>query len=236
MEIQRLLNYHCYYSRELDSILQGGIMRRFAIFLVLIVLIGLSAAVLLLTERSESHKDLSSSDSIQQTLLDDFKDSSTFNQADAVKLAPFLPTPMCVVDKMLELAEVDEDDMVYDLGCGDGRIVIAAARDFGARGIGIDIDPRRIEESEENARKAGVSSRVLFREEDLFEADFSDATVVTLFLWPSLNLKLRPILMQQLKSGTRIVSYIHNMGDWTPEKEMTVNAKRIYLWAISDRK
>ncbi len=145
------------------------------------------------------------------------------------------PSPPDVVNAMLELAEVQEDDIVYDLGCGDGRIVIAAARDFGARGVGIDIDSRRISESRENARKAKVMNRLEFREEDLFEADFHEATVVTLFLWPSLNLKLRPILMQQLKSGTRIVSYIHNMGEWTPEKEISVNGKRIYLWRIPDR-
>jgi ribosomal protein L11 methylase PrmA len=133
---------------------------------------------------------------------------------------------------MLKLAEVGEDDIVYDLGCGDGRIVIAAARDFGARGVGIDIDPQRIAESNENAQKAGVTNRVDFREEDLFEADFHDATVVTLFLWPSVNLKLRPILMKQLRPGTRVVSYFHSMGDWAPEKEITVNRERIFLWTI----
>jgi len=143
------------------------------------------------------------------------------------------PSPPEVVQAILELANVQKDDIVYDLGCGDGRIVIAAARDFGARGIGIDIDPVRIAESGENALKAGVTSRVQFREEDLFEADFHDATVVTLFLWPSLNFKLIPILKQQLKPGTRIVSYIHDMGDWKPEKETTVNGARIYLWSIA---
>ena len=145
------------------------------------------------------------------------------------------PSPPEVVTAMLKLADVRKDDIVYDLGCGDGRIVIAAARDFGARGVGIDIDSRRIAESEENARKAGVSSRILFREDDLFEADFHEATVVTLFLWPSLNLKLRPILLRQLKSGTRIVSYIHNMGDWAPEKETTVSGRPIYLWTIPNK-
>jgi ribosomal protein L11 methylase PrmA len=137
---------------------------------------------------------------------------------------------------MLRLAGVVEDDIVYDLGCGDGRIVIAAARDFGARGVGVDIDPRRIAESRENAQKAGVTSRVEFREEDLFEADFHDATVVTLFLWPSVNLKLRPILMKQLRPGTRVVSYIHDMGSWEPEKVIAVNRKRIYLWTIPEDK
>lgn len=146
------------------------------------------------------------------------------------------PSPPEVVTAMLQLADVRKDDIVYDLGCGDGRIVIAAAREFGARGVGIDIDPVRIAESEENARKEDVANRVKFREEDLFEADFREATVVTLFLWPSLNLKVLPILKQQLKSGARIVSYIHNMGDWTPDKQITVNGRQIYLWTIAKRK
>ena len=142
------------------------------------------------------------------------------------------PTPNEAVAEMLKLAGVTKGDIVYDLGCGDGRIVIAAARDFGARGVGIDIDPQRITESNENARAAGVTERVAFREEDLFEADIHEATVVTLFLWPSLNLKLRPKLLKDLKSGTRIVSYIHTMGDWPAEKEVTVGTRSIYLWTI----
>jgi methylase of polypeptide subunit release factors len=154
---------------------------------------------------------------------------------DSTKRAPDVhwePSPPEVVTAMLELAGVQKDDIVYDLGCGDGRIVIAAARDFGARGVGIDIDPVRIAESKENALKAGVADRVEFREEDLFEADFHDATVVILFLWPELNLKLRPALMRQLKPGTRVVSYIHDMGEWLPAKEMIVNVRSVYLWTI----
>jgi SAM-dependent methyltransferase len=145
------------------------------------------------------------------------------------------PSSDSVVTAMLKLAGVKKGDVVYDLGCGDGRIVIAAARQFGARGVGIDIDPQRIAESNENARKAGVASMVTFREEDLFEADFRDATVVTLFLWPSLNLKLRPKLLQELKPGTRIVSHSHDMGDWPPEKQEIVDGARIYLWTIPPR-
>src|SRR5512139_2288709 len=125
----------------------------------------------------------------------------------------FVPTPEAVVQAMLKAAKVTKADVVYDLGCGDGRIVIAAARDFGARGVGIDIDPQRIAESQENARAAGVTGRVVFREQDLFEADFREATVVTLFLWPSLNLKLKPRLLKELRPGTRIVSHSHDMGD-----------------------
>jgi SAM-dependent methyltransferase len=146
------------------------------------------------------------------------------------------PSPPEAVQAILKLADVRKNDIVYDLGCGDGRIVIAAAKDFGARGVGIDIDPVRIAESNKNANEAGVKKRVKFREEDLFEADFRDATVVTLFLWPSLNLKLMPILKQQLKPGTRVVSYIHDMGDWTPDKETVVNGRPVYLWIISHSK
>jgi len=142
------------------------------------------------------------------------------------------PSPDEVVRTMLTLAGVNRKDVVYDLGCGDGRIVIAAARDFGARGVGIDIDPQRIAESKDNAKVAKVAGRVRFREEDLFEADIHEASVVTLFLWPSLNLKLRPKLERDLKPGTRVVSYIHDMGDWSPDKQTTANGRSIYLWTI----
>ncbi len=146
------------------------------------------------------------------------------------------PTTDPVVTAMLKLAGVKKGDVVYDLGCGDGRIVIAAAKEFGARGVGIDIDPQRIAESNENAKKAGVTGMVTFREEDLFEADFRDATVVTLFLWPSLNLKLRPKLLKELRPGTRIVSHSHDMGDWPAEKQEVVDGARLLLWTIPPRK
>ena len=129
---------------------------------------------------------------------------------------PFVPTTDEAVQAMLKLAGVKKTDVVYDLGCGDGRIVIAAARDFGARGVGIDIDPQRIAEAKENARKAGVEKLVRFEENDLFEADIHEATVVTLFLLSSVNLKLRPKLLKDLKPGTRIVSNTFDMGDWAP--------------------
>jgi len=145
---------------------------------------------------------------------------------------PFDPSPRHVVDQMLKLADVHRGDVVYDLGCGDGRIVIAAAQQFGARGVGIDIDPQRIEESRENARKAGLLNRVTFRNEDLFEADIAEATVVTLFLWPEVNLKLRPKLLRDLKPGTRVVSYYWDMGDWVPEKQIPADGHAIYLWTI----
>jgi ribosomal protein L11 methylase PrmA len=142
------------------------------------------------------------------------------------------PSSPEVVREMLRLAKVTESDVVYDLGCGDGRIVIAAAKEFGARGIGIDIDPERIEEANANARAAGVAGEVSFANEDLFEADIEDATVVMLYLWPWVNLKLKDKLLKELKPGTRVVSHSHNMGEWAAEKEIVVGGHRIYLWTI----
>ena len=145
------------------------------------------------------------------------------------------PSEDPVVTAMLKLAGTKKSDVVYDLGCGDGRIVIAAAREFGARGVGIDIDPQRIDESNANARKAGVTKMVTFREEDLFEANISDANVVTLFLWPSVNMKLRPKLLKELKPGTRVVSHSHDMGDWEADKREVVEGARLLLWTIPAR-
>ena len=154
---------------------------------------------------------------------------------------PFVPTTPEAVQAMLRLADVHAKDVVYDLGCGDGRIVIAAAKYFGARGVGIDINPRRITESKENARKAGVERRVRFEEADLFEVDIRDATVVTLFLLSDVNEKLRPKLRRDLKPGTRIVSNTFKMGDWEPQKIVNVGAadpensylsQTLYLWTI----
>jgi len=141
---------------------------------------------------------------------------------------------------MLKLAGVTSADVVYDLGCGDGRIVIAAAKNFGARGVGIDINPVRINEAKENARKAGVEKLVHFEENDLFTADFHEATVVTLFLLPDVNLRLRPRLLQTLKPGTRIVSNTFHMGDWKADKEATVGdpandsglSRKLFLWTV----
>lgn len=157
---------------------------------------------------------------------------------------PYVPTTEPAVVEMLKLAEVKKSDVVYDLGCGDGRIVIAAAKEFGARGVGIDIDPKRIQEAKENARKAGVEDLVRFVEQDLFEADIQEATVVTLFLLPRVNIKLRPRLLQLLKPGTRVVSNTFDMGEWKAEKESTLAdndieggglSSRFYLWRIPAR-
>lgn len=145
------------------------------------------------------------------------------------------PSSYEVVDEMLQLADVTPDDIVYDLGCGDGRVVIAAARDYGATGVGIDIDPARVTESRQNAERAGVADKVTIRHEDLFEADISDATAVMLYLWPSVNLKLRPKLLAELKPGTRVVSHSHDMGDWEPDEMIRVGQSRIYLWTIPER-
>ncbi|HYF17867.1 MAG TPA: class I SAM-dependent methyltransferase [Ramlibacter sp.] len=149
---------------------------------------------------------------------------------------PYVPTPQPVVDKMLEMAGVNDKDTLYDLGCGDGRIVVTAASKHGARGVGIDIDPQRITEARENARKAGVANRVQFRNADLFASDFSPATVVTLYLLPQINLKLRPQLWKQLRVGTRVVSHAFDMGDeWPPERKIDVAGKTIYRWTIREQ-
>jgi SAM-dependent methyltransferase len=148
----------------------------------------------------------------------------------------FEPSSPEATRAMLKLAGVTKKDVVYDLGCGDGRIVITAAKEFGARGVGIDIDPQRVRESAERARAEGVAKRVKFRNEDLFEADIKRATVVTLYLWPWINLKLRPKLLKELRPGTRVVSHYHDMGDWAPETEIEVEGHKIYLWTIPKRK
>ncbi len=149
---------------------------------------------------------------------------------------PYVPTPQEVVYGMLQLAEVNTGDVVYDLGCGDGRMVITAARKYGARGVGIDINPERIKEARENARKAGVTDKVTFLEQDLFTANFSEATVVTLYLLPSVNMKLRPRLLQELKPGSRVVSHSFDMEDWKPDKTIQVNGRNVYYWVIPVRK
>ena len=143
------------------------------------------------------------------------------------------PTPMPVVRAMLTLANVGPSDVVYDLGSGDGRMVITAAQEFGARGVGVEIDPALVARAQANARAAGVDHRVEFRHGDMYEADVSTATVVTLFLHPEPNLKLRPKLRKELRHGSRIVSYVWNMGDWTPEHSQRVNGRQIHLWRVT---
>lgn len=162
--------------------------------------------------------------------------ADTALQAPASLDVPFVPTPNEVVASMLRLAGVKSGDVVYDLGCGDGRIVIAAARRAkGVRAVGVDIDPRRIAEAEANARKAGVADRTRFIQQDLFQADLQDATVVTLYLLPSLNVRLRPKLLEELQPGTRIVSHGFDMGDWKPARVVRAGGSDIYLWIVPER-
>lgn len=145
----------------------------------------------------------------------------------------FVPTPQDVVEAMLKVAKVGKGDVLYDLGSGDGRIPITAARKYGiARGVGIDINPVRIKEANENLAKAGVGDRVRFVNADLFEADLSEATVITLYLLPELNLKLLPKLLKELKPGTRIVSHAFDMGSWKPEQALKVGGRSVYFWTI----
>lgn len=149
----------------------------------------------------------------------------------------FVPTPPEVVDAMLKLANVTSKDVVYDLGSGNGIIVVTAAEKYGARAVGIDIDPQRVKEANERIQKAGVQDKVTILNEDLFQADISEATVVTLYLLPSLNQKLIPKLNKELKPGTRIVSQSFDMGDdYPPEKTVEVNGRSVYLWTIPMKK
>lgn len=145
---------------------------------------------------------------------------------------PFVPTPDAVVEGMLKLANVQSTDTVYDLGCGDGRIVIMAAKKYGAHGVGVDINPERIEEARANAKKAGVEDLVRFEENDLFKADIRNATVVTLYLLPNVNMRLKPKLLKDLKPGSRVVSHSFDMQDWKPDREEVVDGRHIFLWTI----
>jgi SAM-dependent methyltransferase len=145
----------------------------------------------------------------------------------------YVPTSGGVTDAMLKLAKVTSSDVVYDLGSGDGRIVIAAAKKYGARGVGIELDPELIKTANKNARKAGVEDRVTFLEADLFKTDFSDATVVTLYLSNSINRRIASILQRQLKPGARVVSHRFDMGeDWKPEADVRLEGTHVYLWTI----
>jgi SAM-dependent methyltransferase len=164
--------------------------------------------------------------------------AATAASAGQQSLAPYVPTPQDVVERMLELAAVSSKDVVYDLGCGDGRTVVTAAKKYGARGVGVDIDPERIAESKANAKQAGVERLVEFRLQDALTVDVSPATVVTLYLLSASNLKLRPILTKQLKPGARIISHQFGMGDWVPDRSETFTdslgtTRTIYLWTTT---
>jgi precorrin-6B methylase 2 len=176
-------------------------------------------------------------------------ESSTISQADTPSVitpkipradVPYVPTATEVVEQMLKMAKVSSNDIVYDLGSGDGRIPITAVKQYNAKkATGVEINPDLVQKSQENAKEAGVSDRVNFLQQDLFKTDLSDATVVTLYLLPQVNLKLRPKLLQELKPGTRIVSHAFDMGDWTPERVEQVKDKNgrtytIYQWTVPE--
>jgi precorrin-6B methylase 2 len=157
------------------------------------------------------------------------------SSAQRVPDTVYIPTPHEVVTAMLRMAHVGPGDVVYDLGSGDGRIVIAAVKEFGAaRGVGIELDETRNREANENARRAGVAHQVEFRREDLFDTDLSSATVVTLYLSPTINTTLRPKFLAQLKPGARIVSHVFEMGDWMPDERRIVNDRPVFLWTIPE--
>jgi SAM-dependent methyltransferase len=151
---------------------------------------------------------------------------------------PFVPTPMPVVERMLSLAKVTKDDVVYDLGSGDGRVVITAARQYGARSVGVEINPVWVRDARRYADAAGVTDRVTFRVADLFQTDLRDATVVIFYLLPEVNLKLAPKLWRELRPGTRIVSHEYGLGDWPPDhtEAMVVDGERhvLYLWTVPE--
>jgi len=157
--------------------------------------------------------------------------SSTSASAQPVDV-PFVPTPPAVVTAMLKIARVGPNDVVYDLGSGDGRIVIAAAKQFGARGVGIERNPALVKEAQEAAERAGVAARVRFNEGDFFKADLRAATVVTLYLLPTVNLKIRDKLRSELRPGARVVSHYYAMGDWRPDFETEVDGHKIFYWVI----
>ncbi len=156
-------------------------------------------------------------------------------EAEVHKDVPYVPTPPEVVEAMLKLGNVGPGDIHYDLGCGDGRIVVMAVQKFGAaRATGYDIDPERIKEANANAKEAGVTNKVKFVLGNLFEADFRDASVVTLYLLPAVNLKLRPKLLKDLKPGSRIVSHQFDMGDWEPDKKIEMGWRTVYMWTVTE--
>lgn len=150
---------------------------------------------------------------------------------DSKKIVPFVPSPQEVVDRMIELSSVKKGDLVYDMGSGDGRIVIAAAKK-GAKAVGFEIDGDLVKESRENIRKAGVQNLAEIRQQDILSVDFSAASVITMYLLPDVNLKLKPKLLRQLKPGSRVVSHSFDMGDWPPDKVEQVNGRTVYLWIV----
>ena len=154
---------------------------------------------------------------------------------ESKKIVPFVPTPQEVVEGMLELAQVNKGDVVYDLGSGDGRIVITAARKYGVQAVGFEIDPERIKESRESIRNQGLEKLAEIREQDILTVDLSRADVLTMYLLPSVNLKLRPKILSEMAPGSRVVSHAFDMGDWKPDKVVQVNGRNVYYWTVPQR-
>jgi precorrin-6B methylase 2 len=154
---------------------------------------------------------------------------------ESKKIVPFVPTPQEVVEGMLELAQVNKGDVVYDLGSGDGRIVITAAKKYGTQAVGFEIDPERIKESRESIRKQGLEKLAEVREQDILTVDLSRANVLTMYLLPSVNLKLRPKILSEMAPGSRVVSHAFDMGDWKPDKVVQVNGRNVYYWTVPQR-
>jgi len=206
------------------------------LLLSLFLLLGTATLVGCAQEQGSTTSETSMSETSDDSAQIDVETPSILS--DSIELesdVPFVESPQPVVDRMLEVANVNEDDVVYDLGSGDGRIPITAARDYGARGVGIEIKPDLVKRARKNARDAGVSDRVEFRQGDLFEADISDATVVTLYLLPSVNLELRPKLFRQLEPGTRIVSHDFDMDEWEPDTTVEASdSDTVYRWVIPE--
>jgi SAM-dependent methyltransferase len=235
--------------REMAVLQHNPMKRRIPLLAFLLAVAGLATGNS--DPQSDIHADLTAQASqlkIDHFVVDSFRiaqatevpsPSEQLTSPAAPKKKPdihYVPTPQELVDVMLEMAKVGKDDIVYDLGSGDGRLVIAAAKKYGASGIGIDIDPERIGEARENAKKAGVEDKVRFLEQDLFKSDFHDATVVTLYLLEELNLRLRPQIFAQVKPGTLVVSHAFTMGDWEPDAERTIKKEGenydAYYWVV----
>lgn len=211
----------CTYSESPDR-LSGAIGH------VVRFLVGLVVATCLLAGCQTASEESGSPKSDEYSSLESLGESGDED-------VPYVPTPQNVVEQMLEMADVTEADTVYDLGSGDGRIVITAARKYGAHGVGIDINPQRVAEARENAEKAGVSDLVSFQQGDLFEMEIRNATVVTLYLLPDLNEKLLPKLLRELEPGTPVVSHSFGIGDWQPEKKANVDGSILLRWTIPEK-
>lgn len=213
-------------------------MKKFPLLLCVILTVASAGA-----QAADSTANGASQKPVKLTLdtsfTDDLRLAQVTEDETEEKVRPdihYVPTPQELVDVMLQMAKVNKNDLLYDLGSGDGRLVITAAKAYGARGIGIDIDPKRIAEAQTNAAEAKVEDKVEFRRQDLFKSDFKDATVITLYLLEELNKRLRPQLFAQVKPGTRIVSHAFTMGDWEPDAEQELKIKGgsydAYFWVV----